>query len=224
MINSGCSYLKFLTVLINIASAMFLSLPASAEPKWDYSRTVEYSDAGDPGEIAFVDGSSVTIAYEKLNFEIAKTWQPGKVLTIGYNEKLGAVLYDSEAAKFARILEGLTPHPIDIITAKCYDGSTTTNCFNESYRRWNVELNRVIKVYLVNLRARAKQDHIENAKAQERAILAAQVKWLEFRDAQIIAISEIYARDGTIWRNVGQKQQNDVIREQAQRYNNIEAW
>ena len=213
------SYVKFIAVVMTL-----IPLTAWAEPKWDYSKTVEYRDAGDPGEIAFMDGSSVTIAYEKLTFKIAETWQPGKVLTIGYNKKLGAVLYDSETAKFARILEGLTPHPIDIIAAKCYDGNTISNCFDESYRRWNVELILVVKVYIANLRLRAKQDQIENAVAQEKSILAAQVQWSKFPEAQNNAISEIYARDGTIWRNVGQKREIDVTREQARRYNNIEAW
>ena len=133
-------------------------------------------------------------------------------------------MYDSESNQYARILQGLTPHPIDIISDKCFDGSTRTNCFNESYRRWNVELILVVKVYIANLRLRAKQDQIENAVAQEKAILAAQVQWSKFRDAQNNAISEIYARDGTIWRNVGQKREIDVTREQARRYNNIEAW
>ena len=215
---------KYLCVKLSAVVLTLISLAASAEPKWEYSKTIEYKNNGDPGWIAFMDGSSVTIVYEKLTFEIAETWQPGKILIIGYNENLGAVLYDSETDKYARILEDLTPHPIDILADKCYDGSTRTNCFNESYRRWNVELDRVIKVYLINLRVRAKQDRIENAKAQESAILAAHVQWVKFRDAQIIAISEIYARDGTIWGNVGRQRQIDVIREQAQRYNRIESW
>jgi uncharacterized protein YecT (DUF1311 family) len=219
MRNVGYLFTKFMIVIFTM-----IPLLASAEPKWDYSKKVEFKKNGDPGWIAFMDDSVVTIVYEKLTFEIAETWLPGKVLTIGYNEKLGAVLYDSESKKFARILEGLAPHPIDIIAETCYDGSTITNCFNESYRRWNVELNRVVSIYIENLRRRAKQDHIENAVAQEKAILAAQVQWSKFRDAQNNAISEIYARDGTIWRNVGQKREIDVIREQAQRYNNIEAW
>ena len=219
MNNMTYVFAKIIAIILSLAP-----LFASAEPKWDYSKKVEYKKNGDPGWIAFMHDSDVTIAYEKLTFEIAETWLPGKVLTIGYNEKLGAVLYDSESKKFARILEGLEPHPIDIIAEKCYDGSTITNCFNESYRRWNVELNRVVRIYIENLRLRAKQDHIENAVAQEKAILAAQVQWSKFRDAQNNAISEIYARDGTIWRNVGQKREIDVIREQAQRYNSIEAW
>ena len=219
-------YVKFIAVVMTL-----IPLTASAEPKWDYSKTVEYRDAGDPGEIAFMDGSSVTIAYEKLTFKIAETWQPGKVLTIGYNEKLGAVLYDSETAKFARILEGLTPHPIDIIAAKCYDGNTITNCFDESYRRWNVELNRVIKVYLANLHLRVRHDAlnisahpIENAMLQKKAILAAQMQWLKFRDAQVEAIGQIYLNGGSISANLARQRMVDVVREQAQRYNIIESW
>ena len=225
---NGVRYLFSNIVAIILAVA---PLFASAEPKWDYSNKIEYKNNGDPGWIAFMDGSSVTIVYEKLTFDIAETWLPGKTLTIGYNEKLGAVLYDSESNQYARILQGLTPHPIDIISDKCFDGSTRSNCFNESYRRWNVELARVIKVYLANLHARAKAEAInisahpiENTKQQEKAILAAQVQWLKFRDAQIEAIGQICLNGGTISGNLARKHMIDVVREQAQRYTTIESW
>ena len=70
-------------------------------------------------------------------------------------------------------------------------------CYVGIRKLWDQELNRVYREVLTD-------EWDRKLKADERqALVEAQRKWIQFRDAQINAIYTHYGRrDGTVWRTV----------------------
>jgi uncharacterized protein YecT (DUF1311 family) len=76
-------------------------------------------------------------------------------------------------------------HPIDIALDKCIDKNPSTQgtvrCLDEAYKKWDAELNKNYKALTLKMDAK-----------QKAALLAAQRKWIEYRDLEFTAQLSVY--------------------------------
>lgn len=100
-------------------------------------------------------------------------------------------------------------HPIDSALDNCMDKNPSTHgmigCLDAAYKKWDAELNKNYKTLSANL----KPD-------QKAALLAAQRKWIEYRDLEFKAQSAIYATmEGTMYQPMAVSDRVEVIKKRA---------
>ncbi len=197
-----------------ILSVLMLSIPAKAQTKWDWSQSVTYQENHDPGVIWLGDGRKLKVSFTDISWKTVAGWSKGRSLLLAYRPETGAVLFDPESGKAIPVLRGPEKHPIDILTDACVAQNSTTigigHCYVEGRGRWDREMNRAYEALMGTLN-----------EAQKKAVKQSQRQWVKFRDSQFAAISAVNTRQGTIWSIIGAEQMLQVVREQAERLNNL---
>ena len=100
-------------------------------------------------------------------------------------------------------------HPIDIALDKCMDKNPSTHgtvgCLDEAYKKWDAELNKNYKALTLKMDAK-----------QKAALLAAQRKWIEYRDLEFKFQSALYATmEGTMYQPMAVNDRMEVVKKRA---------
>lgn len=100
-------------------------------------------------------------------------------------------------------------HPIDIALDKCMDKNPSTQgmvgCLDDAYKKWDAELNKNYKALSLKLNAK-----------QKAALLAAQRKWIEYRDLEFKAQSSVYeTMEGTMYQPMAINDRLEVVKKRA---------
>lgn len=100
-------------------------------------------------------------------------------------------------------------HPVDQWLTECMDKDPTTagmnNCLFEAYEKWDAELNRA---YMA-LRKRL-------SPSQQKALKAAQVEWLKYRDAEFELIEQFYSGfEGTMYQPMRLEDRVEIVRKRV---------
>lgn len=100
-------------------------------------------------------------------------------------------------------------HPIDVALDKCMDKNPSTQgtvgCLDEAYKKWDAELNKNYKALTLKMNAK-----------QKAALLAAQRKWIEYRDLEFKAQLSIYeTMEGTMFQPMIVNDRMEVVKKRA---------
>jgi len=100
-------------------------------------------------------------------------------------------------------------NPIDIALDKCMDKNPSTQgmvgCLNDAYKKWDAELNKNYKALSLKLNLN-----------QKTALLAAQRKWIEYRDLEFKALVSVYeTMDGTMYQPMIVNDRLEVVKKRA---------
>ena len=100
-------------------------------------------------------------------------------------------------------------HPIDLALDKCMDKNPSTHgmigCLDEAYKKWDAELNKNYKALTLKMDAK-----------QKAALLAAQRKWIEYRDLEFKFQSALYATmEGTMYQPMAVNDRMEVVKKRA---------
>jgi uncharacterized protein YecT (DUF1311 family) len=100
-------------------------------------------------------------------------------------------------------------HPIDIALDKCMDKNPSTQgtvgCLDEAYKKWDAELNKNYKALTLKMDAK-----------QKAALLAAQRKWIEYRDLEFKAQLSVYeTMQGTMFQPMIVNDRMEVVKKRA---------
>jgi uncharacterized protein YecT (DUF1311 family) len=100
-------------------------------------------------------------------------------------------------------------HPIDIALDKCMDKNPSTQgtvgCLEEAYKKWDAELNKNYKALTLKMDAK-----------QKAALLAAQRKWIEYRDLEFKAQISVYeTMQGTMFQPMAVNDRMEVVKKRA---------
>ncbi|MEI7584129.1 lysozyme inhibitor LprI family protein [Runella sp.] len=100
-------------------------------------------------------------------------------------------------------------HPIDVALDKCIDKNPSTQgmvgCLDEAYKKWDAELNKNYKALTLKMDAK-----------QKAALLAAQRKWIEYRDLEFKAQLSVYeTMEGTMFQPMIVNDRMEVVKKRA---------
>lgn len=100
-------------------------------------------------------------------------------------------------------------HAIDIALDKCMDKNPSTQgtvgCLDEAYKKWDAELNKNYKALTLKMDAK-----------QKAALLAAQRKWIEYRDLEFKAQLSVYeTMEGTMFQPMIVNDRMEVVKKRA---------
>ena len=100
-------------------------------------------------------------------------------------------------------------HPIDIALDKCMDKNPSTHgtvgCLDEAYKKWDAELNKNYKALTLKMDTK-----------QKAALLAAQRKWIEYRDLEFKAQLSVYeTMQGTMFQPMAVNDRMEVVKKRA---------
>ena len=109
----------------------------------------------------------------------------------------------------ARPQEAPKKHPLDIRLAGCLEKDPSTQgmlaCFDEAYRTWDAELNRVYGELLSRL-----------TPEEAGSLREAQRAWLKQRDATFKLLAGVYARkEGTMFLTMRAADRVDIVRKRT---------
>lgn len=113
----------------------------------------------------------------------------------------------SSSAAFSQ--ETAEKHAIDIALDKCIDKNPSTQgtigCLDEAYKKWDIELNKNYKALTLKMDAK-----------QKAALLAAQRKWIEYRDLEFKTQLSIYeTMKGTMFQPMIANDRMEVVKKRA---------
>ncbi len=100
-------------------------------------------------------------------------------------------------------------HPIDIALDKCMDKNPSTHgmigCLDEAYKKWDAELNKNYKALSLKMDTK-----------QKAALLAAQRKWIEYRDLEFKVQTSVYeTMQGTMFQPMAVNDRMEVVKKRA---------
>lgn len=100
-------------------------------------------------------------------------------------------------------------HPIDIALDNCMDKNPSTQgmvgCLDAAYKKWDAELNK-------NYKALSGKMDVP----QKAALLAAQRKWIEYRDLEFKAQTSVYVTlQGTMYQPMAISDRVEVVKKRA---------
>lgn len=100
-------------------------------------------------------------------------------------------------------------HPIDIALDKCMDKNPSTHgmigCLDEAYKKWDAELNKNYKALSLKMDTK-----------QKAALLAAQRKWIEYRDLEFMTQKAVYeTMQGTMFQPMAVNDRMEVVKKRA---------
>ncbi|MEZ4903577.1 MAG: lysozyme inhibitor LprI family protein [Spirosomataceae bacterium] len=100
-------------------------------------------------------------------------------------------------------------HPIDVALDKCMDKNPSTQgmvgCLEDAYKKWDAELNKNYKALSLKLDTK-----------QKTALLAAQRKWIEYRDLEFKALGSVYeTMEGTMYQPMIVNDRLEVVKKRA---------
>lgn len=117
------------------------------------------------------------------------------------------IFFFSSAMAFSQETE--EQHPIDVALDKCMDKNPSTHgmigCLNEAYKKWDTELNKNYKALSLKMDTK-----------QKAALLAAQRKWIEYRDLEFMAQKAVYeTMQGTMFQPMAVNDRMEVVKKRA---------
>lgn len=100
-------------------------------------------------------------------------------------------------------------HPIDKFVDDCIDKNPSTHgtmgCFDQGYKKWDAELNKVYKQLAAKL-----------TPEQKTGLQNAQREWIKFRDAEFKSIDLIYgSMQGTMFQPMNVSDKMEVVKQRA---------
>lgn len=131
-----------------------------------------------------------------------------KVATLVYTRERGVQLHEGSTGKMTKINFFYEVHPLDYAQERCNDfhGYTTSAmelCAHYAHDAWDGELNRVYKLLGGSGNALLKN---------------AQLKWIEYRDAQFEFIDDSHRRiEGSMYIPIMVDKKTEVIRDQVKK-------
>ncbi len=211
--------MKTFFLKLNVAVILLALISLNyAQDNWIYIKEVKYAANHDPDMISLVSGLKLQVEYDGISWKEVNAWQSGHALQLAYSSERGLVLIDKISNRAISVVSYPSEHPLYMIQTECEKKNNSTrgivNCCNTSLDLWDKELNRVYKKLMQTL-----------GEEQKETIRISQRKWIEFRDAQIASIREIYnKKEGSIWQIIISKRIVDLTRAQTKRLASYLSW
>ena len=201
--------MRIFGIFLLAGTALGVGVPAGAN-EWLYREEVSYVTRHDPVSIELKGNHELQVSYAGI------TWKAGRRLVIAYKPETGSVLLDPATGKHTSILRSTKMHPIDALWRKEAREAPNTIASAavqvKAGELWDKELNRVYKLLLEDAWPR------KFTRQEKDALISSQRKWIQFRDAQLAAISAIYGkRNGTVQKINAAHQVMELTRSQALR-------
>ncbi|PFG51968.1 uncharacterized protein DUF1311 [Marinobacter sp. LV10R520-4] len=173
-----------------------------------------YVDSHDQGYVELGNGEKVKVDSSVLYWKEIDAWAKGKAVSLIYEPSTGTRLVGLDTGKAIPVIFYSGESPLNQIESACVeladDDLARFECYGQSLRGWDAELNRNYTTLLSVL------DDQEKLK-----IRAAQRKWLEYRDSQLEAIGLLSNRPGAISEIRPARMAAWITREQAVRLGNV---
>ena len=175
------------------------SLSSGPEVGWLYKEDVQYQENHDPSRIFLIDGRILFMTCNNISWQEIENWKKGKLLHIAYRTETGSVLLDPLSGKYIPIKSGLTEHPLSVLMDKRGDrGGSTRDMVNwhiEFEELWRQDMNRshseLLEAYSSYLED-MDRDERKSYEEGKQNLIVAQQKWIEFRDAESLAVGMYY--------------------------------
>lgn len=173
-----------------------------------------YVNSHDSGYIELGNGEKVKVDSSIIYWKEIDAWAKGKAVSLIYEPSTGTRLIGLDTDKAIPVFYYSGESPLNKIENACVkladDDLARLECYEQSLRSWDAELNRNYTTLLSVL------DDQEKLKVR-----AVQRKWLEYRDSQLEAIGFLSNRSGARSEIQPVRMAAWITREQAVRLSNI---
>ncbi|WP_375172419.1 lysozyme inhibitor LprI family protein [Marinobacter sp.] len=181
---------------------------------YKFEKLTTYLDNYDPGYVKLGNGEEVQVGFESISWEEVEAWSSGKHVSVVYEPDSGMRLRDLESNRTIPAYFYSGESPLDQIEDACIEIASDTlehaECYKASLQAWDTELNQNYRSLMSRL------DDQEKSKVR-----AAQRQWIEYRDAQLEAVSLISNRPGTVWTIRAASIAAGITKDQAVRLGNL---
>jgi uncharacterized protein YecT (DUF1311 family) len=189
---------------------LFATFVSAGQGTWLYQYPVTFGSLDEQTWILLGDGTAIDLDYGDpghLTFANVAKWTKGKQLSIAYGTEEGEVLVDPKSGKWIHIAHGPQEHSIDLMKDACLEVEMTTpgmaDCHANALELWEAEIERCYKRLEKSLEPQ-----------QLATVVEAQKKWIEFRQAETVAIGALYT-EGTISQIFRASAVEDLVRQRA---------
>lgn len=205
-------------LLVGLSTTIRGAARPPAPLEWIYSEPVIYQENHDPSTVWLKDGRRLHVVYVEITWEQVEQWKPGRKLDLAYSTVRGPVLIDTQTRKQLPILDGLEKtHPLDKLLdrdlAHAMDTASMVGAYEDSYRHWNAEIDRLYQQVLESPYVPAE------AKAEIKKTHAA---WQSFSQQHLIAAGRIWLLpEGTMWFVRASEHSHGLARDYALRFSEL---
>lgn len=182
--------------------------------RYKFEKLTTYLDNYDPGYVKLGNGEEIQVGFESISWEEVDAWPSGKPVSVVYEPDSGMRLRDPESGRTIPVYFYSGESPLDQIEDACIEVASDTleysECYKASLQAWDAVLNQNYTSLMSIL------DGQEKVKVRE-----AQRQWIEYRDAQLEAVSQLSNRPGTIWTVRAASIAAGITKDQAVRLGNL---